>query len=318
LWIAFHLTAESSFRYFYALFLPVVWAATRQGMIGAVFCVVCLQFGLVLAGQLQTTPDVSLIEIQMRILVLALVGFFIGVSVDEQTRAAHRLRDTLRLVTAGEMAGAIAHELNQPLTALSAYSSACRLLVRQNQIEKLTEVVEQIIGESNRASNIVRRLRDLFGAGATSLTHFVVADLLKSATQYFQKSIANNDITLNIADSAPNVRIYGDEIQLDILIRNLLVNARDAIKEGARRPGVIDLAAYLGDDGKLHIRVTDNGAGIAGPHAIRLFDPFFSTKSSGLGLGLAICTEIATAHGGTLALIPGEYTCFELTLPIER
>ncbi len=318
LWLAYGIAAEHGYRYFYVLFLPVVWAATRQGMAGAIFSVALLQAGMIVAGQLQVTPEISLIEIQMRVLVLALVGFFIGVVVDEQRRSASQLRDSMRLAAAGEMAGAIAHELNQPLTALSAYSSACRILVQQNNQVKLTEVVSQMVAESNRASNVVRRLRDLFGSGATSLTRVDLPGLLGTVADDFRKHDPNSGIELVVAEPVPELSLYADQVQLEILFRNLLANARDAIVQAAILNGRIDIIAYQSDDGKLRIRLQDNGPGISSDFADRIFNPFVSSKSSGLGLGLAICREVATVHGGKLTCIPDEHACFELELPIGR
>ncbi len=317
LWLAFFLGAETSFHYFYVLFLPVVWAATRQGLAGAIVSIAFMQVGMIFGGQMQDTQEISLIEIQMRVLVLALVGFFIGVVVDEQHRSARQLRETMRLAMAGEMAGAIAHELNQPLTALSAYSSACRLLVDQNNTSKLPEVVTLMIVEANRAADVVRRLRDLFGSGATSLSRFMLADLLHAAMNAFQKHEPSDAIKVSLVGPIPERELYADRIQLEILLRNLLANAKDALIESGTKSGTIELRASQDPQGHLRIRVEDNGPGITGDLSAQIFDPFVSSKSSGLGLGLTICREIATAHGGSLTYITGDHGCFELVLPAE-
>lgn len=318
LWMIFIFDTGSGFRYFYVLFLPVVWAATRQGIAGAIVSIALMQVGMIFAGQMQDTQEISLIEIQMRVLVLALVGFFIGVVVDEQSRSARQLRETMRLAMAGEMAGAIAHELNQPLTALSAYSSACRLLVDQNNTAKLPEVVSQMIVEANRAANVVRRLRDLFGSGATALSRFMLSDLLYSAMDTFRKHEPTEGIALRLAGHIPDQVLYADRIQLEILLRNLLANAKDALVDSGTNPGNIELRATRDSQGCLRICVEDNGPGINGDFSGQIFDPFVSSKSSGLGLGLTICREIATAHGGSLTYITGNHGCFELVLPTEH
>ena len=135
LWIAFGFGAE--FKYFYVLFLPIVWAAARQGLAGAVLSAAIIQVGIVGAVQWVGLAPIAVLEIQMLAVVLALVGFFVGVVVDEQQRISAELRQTLRLAAAGEMAGAIAHELNQPLTAVSAYGSACEALLEQGVLLNL-------------------------------------------------------------------------------------------------------------------------------------------------------------------------------------
>ncbi len=318
LWVAYVLGSEHSYRYFYVLFLPVVWAATRQGMAGAILSVALLQMGMIAAVQIQEIQEISLIEIQMQVLVLTLVGFLIGVAVDEQRRSASQLRDSMKLAAAGEMAGAIAHELNQPLTALSAYSSACRLLLQQNNQAKLAEVVGQLVIESNRASNVVRRLRNLFGSGSTSLTHFPLLEFLQSVADDFRRLDAEGLVEVRVMPPIPALNLYADRVQMEILFRNLFANARDAVRCAAVPDGRIELSAHLVNDRTLRIRVQDNGPGISSELSDRIFNPFVSSKSSGLGLGLAICREVATVHGGKLVHIPGAHGCFELELPIEH
>ena len=134
LWIAFGFGSAADFKYFYVLFLPVMWAATRQGLPGAVLSVSAVQAGVIGSVLWLEISAITVLEIQSLAVVLALSGFFIGVVVDEKQRVSAELRQTLRLAAAGEMAGALAHELNQPLTALSAYGSACKLLLERGEV----------------------------------------------------------------------------------------------------------------------------------------------------------------------------------------
>ncbi|OHC71172.1 MAG: hypothetical protein A2045_08090 [Rhodocyclales bacterium GWA2_65_20] len=317
LWIAFDLGAEANFRYFYVLFLPLVWAASRQGLPGAVFCASALQLGMIIAGQMQASPEISVFELQMRALVLALVGFFIGAAVDEQRRAAADLRQSLRLAAAGEMAAALAHELNQPLTALSAYGAACERLLNQGHDEdKLREVLRRMIGEAGRAAEVVRRLRDFFRTGSTHLEQFPLSALIEAAARKFLEKAPARGIEFVVPPS-PEAILHADRLQLEVVLRNLLANAFDAVAtcpEGARRIG---LATEIDAAGRICIRVEDSGPGIAGNTAERLFEPFVSTKSSGLGLGLAISRAIAEAHGGALVAEVGDHGCFKLFLPLD-
>lgn len=317
LWIAFGIGAESSFRYFYVLFLPVVLAATRQGLAGAVLSVATMQCGMVVGGQLQDANEVSMIEIQMRVAVLALIGFFIGVVVDEQRRVTVKLRESMRLAAAGEMAGAIAHELNQPLTALSSYSSACRLLVEQQSYVRLGDVASKMINEAERASNVVRRLRDLFGSGTTTLERMSLEDMITSVGNSFLSAGSEDGITLELVNPIPDVELYVDRIQIEMLFRNLLSNAKDSLKDSDTPVPAIIIHARRDAVGSVQIRVEDNGPGVSPGIAMDIFEPFISTKSSGLGLGLAICKEIMAAHGGKLRYLPADHGCFELEFPIE-
>lgn len=317
LWIAFVAGATANFRYFYVLFLPLVWAASRQGMAGAVFCTSALQLGMIAAGQMQASPEISIFELQMRALMLALVGFLIGVTVDEQRRAAADLRQSLRLAAAGEMAAALAHELNQPLGALSAYGNACEWLLAQgDDANQLPGVIRRMVAEAGRAAEVVRRLRDFFRTGSTQLERFALVALVESATQPFVEKAPGAGVELTV-EPMPGLVLHADRLQLEVVLRNLLSNAFDAVAdrpEGTRR---VKLAAVAEATSWLCIRVEDSGGGVAGANAERLFEPFVSTKSSGLGLGLAISRAIAEAHGGALVAEAGAHGAFRLLLPFE-
>lgn len=286
-------------------------------MAGAVFCTSALQLGMIAAGQMQASPEISIFELQMRALILALVGFLIGVTVDEQRRAAADLRQSLRLAAAGEMAAALAHELNQPLAALSAYGNACeRLLAQGDAGNKLPEVIRRMVSEAGRAAEVVRRLRDFFRTGSTHLERFALTALVESATTPFLEKAPGAGVELAV-EPVPGLILHADRLQLEVVLRNLLSNAFDAVTEqpeGVRR---VKLTAAAEAASWLCIRVEDSGGGVAGGSAERLFEPFVSTKSSGLGLGLAISRAIAEAHGGALVADAGTHGCFRLLLPFE-
>jgi len=318
LWVAFGLGAESDFKYFYVLVLPIVWAAARQGLAGAVLSAAAVQVGIIVAVQMQGFAAITVFEIQTLTVVLALVGFFVGVVVDEQQRISAELRQTLRLAAAGEMAGALAHELNQPLTALSAYGTACEeLLARDETGEPLKHAIRLMVSESFRAAEVVRRLRDFFRTGTTRLEPVPLGELLPAAAAPFRARAAQGGVTLALTP-APEGIVMADRPQLEVVIRNLLSNAFDAVAtqpSGTRR---VSLSAEPEGPDRVCIRVEDSGPGLSGSAAARLFEPFSSTKSSGLGLGLAISRAIAEAHGGTLRAEVGDHGVFRLQLPFER
>lgn len=317
LWIAFVPGAQAQFRYFYVLFLPIVWAASRQGLAGAIFCVPVVQIGMMLAGLLHSPTEISLLELQMRAFLLAIVGFLIGVAVDEQRRASAELRQSLRLAAAGEMAGALAHELNQPLSALTAYSSAClQLIERKATREQLRDVATRINSEAARAAEVLRRLRDFFRTGATKLGVVSLAEIIDAVIGPFRTKAGAKGLEFEIG-SIPPVSINVDRLQVELVLRNLLANAFEATAEGRIKPPQVALTSFVEPGGGIVIEVADNGPGVAPEMADQLFEPFASSKSNGLGLGLAISRAIAEAHGGSLTAIFGERTCFRLKLPIE-
>ena len=316
LWIAFGLGGE--FKYFYVLFLPIVWAAARQGLAGAVLSAAITQVGIIGTVQWLELAPIAVFEIQMLAVVLALVGFFIGVVVDEQQRISGELRETLRLAAAGEMAGAIAHELNQPLTAVSAYGSACEALLEQGETgERLKDAIRRMVGESVRAAEVIRRLRDFFRAGTTRLEPIHLADLVSSASAPFVMRAAHEDIAFSVLP-IPEVTVLGDRPQLEIVVRNLLSNAFDAVSARPHEGRSVRLSAEPQGSDRVCIGVEDSGPGLSSASAARLFEPFSSSKASGLGLGLAISRAIAEAHGGALWTELGSHGVFRLTLPTER
>lgn len=317
LWVAFGVGAEADFKYFYVLFLPVAWAAARHGLAGAVVGAAIVQIGIIGAVQLLGFSAVTVLEMQTLAVVLVLFGFFIGVVVDEKQRVSAELRQTLRLAAAGEMAGALAHELNQPLTALSAYGTACEQLLERGETgERLRETIRRMVAESFRAADVVRRLRDFFRTGATKLEPISLGDLLASATSAFAAKAQQHGIEL-IIDPAPPCALLADRLQLEVVLRNLLSNAFDAVAEQAAGKRRVRLSVDPEGAGRVCIRVEDSGPGLSGAKAARLFEAFQSSKESGLGLGLVISRAIVEAHGGNLWAEVADRGLFKLVLPTE-
>lgn len=318
LWVAFGLGGQGEFQYFYLLCVPLVWAAARQGVQGAAICAFVLQGGIIAAVQWQNMVAVTVFELQMLGMVLAFVGLFIGVEVDEKQRLSHELQQTLRLAAAGEMAAALAHELNQPLTALGTYGAACELLLEQDADPKgLREVILRMLGESRRAAEVVRRLRDFFRTGATQLETLSLCELIREAVAQCAPKAQARHVEL-LVDEVPEAHLLVDPLQLQVVLRNLLENALDAVglEHEGRRYVSISVAV---SGGNATLRIRDSGPGLNSAQVDALFEPFRSSKSSGLGLGLVISRAIARAHGGDLeAVATRAGGLFVLTLPIEK
>lgn len=315
LWVAFGLGGSGEFQYFYLLFLPMVWAAARQGMAGAAIAAFVLQAGIIIAVHWLNLVAVTAFELQMLGAVLAFVGLFIGVVIDEKQRVSAKLRQTLRLAAAGEMAGALAHELNQPLTALSAYGMACEQLLEQGETgDRLRETIRRMVSESFRAADVVRRLRDFFRTGITRLEAISLEDLLASAAAPFTAKAQQQGIDLTI-DPAPACMLLADRLQLEVVLRNLLSNAFDAVAEQPAEQRRIHLSSHPEDAERVCIRVEDSGPGLSEAKAGRIFEAFQSSKASGMGLGLAISRAIVEAHGGSLSAEVTGHGLFKLVLP---
>src|SRR5690606_32685872 len=181
-----------------------------------------------------------------------------------------------------EMAGAVAHELNQPLTALSIYGSACeRLLQRGASDALLQQTIRSMVAESQRASDVLKRLREFFRTGTTALERLYLPDLVQGVAASFAAQAVREGVRLETG-ALPAVFLLGDRVQLEIVLRNLLSNAIQAV---ASMPDTLErrITVDAGADGaRLWIRIADNGPGIADKIRARLFEPFISLKSSGL------------------------------------
>ncbi|MBI3095854.1 MAG: MASE1 domain-containing protein [Rhodocyclales bacterium] len=317
LWIAFGLGANSDFQYFYALFLPIAWAASRRGLPGAIVVAAIIQFGIILAVQWLKISTVTVLEIQILAAVIALFGFFIGVVVDEKQRVSDELRQTLRLAAAGEMAGALAHELNQPLTALAAYGSACELLLDQGDTgTRLRDAVRNMVRESVRAAEVLRRLRDFFRTGTTKLEAISLADLISTSAASFARKAQQESITLTVG-TIPSCELLCDRLQLEVVLRNLLSNAFEAAMSSPAGQRSVRLSVEVEGISRVCVSVEDSGSGLDETSAARIFAGFQSTKASGLGLGLVISRAIAEAHGGNLWAEVSDHGVFRLLLPVE-
>lgn len=312
--LTFGLAGEEAYKYCYFLFVPIAWAAARQGMAGALVSTAMIQPGIILAAQILGFSAASLLEIQLLILALALVGFFVGVVVHEQRQTSLELRHSLRLAAAGEMAAALAHELNQPLMALAAYNNACQQLMALGETgPRLKEAVERMQTEASRAGAVVKRLRDFFRTGATQLESISLQHLLRESLDRHAVRARQLGVDL-VLEPCPALQLVADRLQLEMVLHNLLANALDAV--AGKAAGQVRLGADSGPGRELNIRVEDNGPGIPGD-ANTLFEPFVTTKSNGMGLGLAISRAMAEAHGGQLRAVPGPRGLLILTLPLN-
>ena len=225
------------------------------------------------------------------------------------------------MATAGELAAAVAHEVNQPLTAIANYVRACVLMQdRQEAGPQLRETLDKVGHEVTRASEVIRRLREFYRTGSARRERVSPRTLIDAAAESLGPRLAQNHIEfdLSCAPGLPPVEV--DTIQLQTVVHNLMQNAVDALaaSDAARR--LIRVAAMAGSGGTLVVEIADNGPGISAEVASRLFEPFTSTKADGMGLGLAMSRSIVEAHGGHLELRPGAGpgATFELTLPFAN
>lgn len=334
LWIAVGADGASDHKRLSALFLPVLAAALRRGIDGSCAALAATQLGLVTLLHQYGYDAAAFTEFQIVMLVLTMSGLLVGVVVSERERAdlaarhaEERLKDlqaqagqAARINLVSGMASALAHELNQPITAARALARSVQQILdspdadRERADKNLSGVISQI----DHAGGVVRRMREFLRRGQPHFSTLDVGQVLEDALVLASANAAANrvSIALEIGDGIPVV--FGDRIQLQQVILNLAHNAVEAIVEARRSDGQIRIVAQRSPrEPAVEIRVSDNGGGI--PEGLRLFEPLVSSKASGLGLGLSICASIVQAHGGRIWLHASdpEGTEFRLSLPIQ-
>jgi two-component system, LuxR family, sensor kinase FixL len=304
-------------KYFFVLFLPLIWIAARQGLVGAAAGLAFIQVGLIVVAQASGTEAGTLLELQARMLGLSVTGLLLGVVVDERERAQESLRQSLRLAAAGEMAAALAHEVNQPLTALVTYGRACQhmLALDRPDMAQLEQTVGKITEQAQRVGAIVKRLRDFLRSGTMNLERLAPAEFLDAMRTAFAQEAKADGIALTLKSEPDLPRVLVDRLELEIVLRNLIANALESIRESRPVRREIKLEALNHDGGFVCLSVIDSGPGIPPSLRDRLFLPFSTSKSHGMGLGLAISRAIVKAHGGRLWVEPIDYGSFHLTLP---
>ena len=231
-----------------------------------------------------------------------------------------RLLNVSRMATIGEMAAGVAHELNQPLTAIANYAHACeRLLARPGtDPNELREALRQIAAQTTRAADIIRRLRALARSNQEHLPVSMNAlveelhELLKT-----DASLHSVELTLDLSPGLPEVAADAGQIQQVIL--NFVRNSLEALSAQPSAKPTIAISTSLVNGSAVQLTVSDNGPGLAPDTVKRVFDPFFSTKENGTGLGLAISSTIARAHGGTVGYRANTPSgaCFYIVIPTQ-
>jgi two-component system sensor kinase FixL len=320
MWLIFYGLGSDPARLFYLLFVPLIWIAARGGMNGAVVATAIVQVGVVVGIHREAGAELPVLELQALVAALTLTGLYLGVMVDERERVAESLRQSLRLAAAGEMAGAIAHEVNQPLTALSNYGeSALMILEKQGSPgAALPEIIGKMLQESRRAAEVVRRLRDFFRSGTTRLESLPPQELLATVRRIGQQVLGAEHRVLTVREGAELPALYVDRMQIEVVIRNLIANAKDAIGSAGAEARTIDVQVRRHDAEHLCLVFADSGPGLSVEMRERAFEPFVSGKVTGLGLGLAISRAIAEAHGGSLEARPAVHGEFHLVLPCTQ
>ena len=244
---------------------------------------------------------------------------------EERSRAERALREAqaelahvTRVLAMGELTASIAHEVNQPLAAIVANANAgFRWLANPTpNLEEARNAISRIVRDGNRASDVIRRIRALVKKGDTEKTLLDVNEVIQEVVSLTHSEIQKSGVVLkmNLAGGLP--RIYGDRIQLQQVILNLVMNGIEAMNSVVDRPRDLLIRSSPHESDQLLVAVRDSGIGIDRENLDQIFNTFYTTKSQGMGMGLAISRSIVENHGGRLWAVPndGPGATFQFTL----
>jgi signal transduction histidine kinase len=309
LWIVFGTSLGGEPKLFYVLFLPVIWIAMRHGIEGGVIGTLAVQLGLIAAIVPTRQGGGTVLDFQFLMLAVAATGLLLGAAVSERRAIERQLRDkqtrldrSLRLAAASELASALAHELNQPLSAITNYLKGSRMLLARDAVphERVADAVERAAAEALRAGDIIRRLREFVARGETERSVESLPKLVEEASALALVGAKEYGIRVHYDFSRDVDLVLADKVQIQQVVLNLVRNAVDAMADSpsGRRELIVALEP-VGDD-MAQVSVTDTGPGIDPEIADQLFRPFITTKRTGMGVGLSISRTIVEAHGGRI------------------
>jgi PAS domain S-box-containing protein len=220
----------------------------------------------------------------------------------EVQRQRAELAHLSRVTMLGELSGSMAHELNQPLTAiLSNAQAAIRFLAHDTiDLDEVRDILKDIVEQDNRAGEVIRRLRLLLKKGEVQQQPLDLNDVVQEVLKLMRSDLVNQNVVAHTELTADLPSVKGDRVQLQQVLLNLVMNACDAMHGNAPADRQLVLRTELGADKAIHVSVSDCGVGLAPDKLEQVFMPFYTTKSHGLGLGLSVCRTIITAHGGNL------------------
>ncbi|MBR0819887.1 PAS domain-containing protein [Bradyrhizobium liaoningense] len=226
----------------------------------------------------------------------------------EADQQRQEIAHLMRVSTLGELSGAIAHEVNQPLTAILSNAQAALYILEQSEpnLAEVRDALQDIVKEDSRAGNVVRRLHGLLKKEQTRSEFVDLNEMVDSAQLLLRSELIRRRVTIetDLAKSRPTA--YGDSVQLQQVLLNLVINSMDAMASTPVSQRRVRICTRDGPDGAIELSVSDSGCGIRHVDGKQLFKPFYTTKDHGLGLGLTICSSIIRKHGGTLNLRDNE------------
>jgi two-component system, LuxR family, sensor kinase FixL len=310
---------------FYLLFLPIIWIALRWGAGVTAVALAALQIGIVAFVAKHNTPE-SFLAIQVLMVLLAGTGWFMGISESENSRInalMHSKDGELSSLNArmavSELTAVIGHELNNPLAALVNYLRSASLMLDLPNFDRssLQSALDKAQSEAARSVNVVRNLREFFRSGVVRRQSVDPRELAEEALAAMQIKFRSAGMAADLRVEVDLPPIAADHLQLSMVLQNLLANAYDAVCGSDQRHGRIAVVVTRRANDVM-FSVEDSGPGIPERLRDQIFRPVTSTKSAGMGLGLAICRSLVEANEGRIWLVRSDVsgTCIAFSIPL--
>jgi PAS domain S-box-containing protein len=232
-----------------------------------------------------------------------------------------RLQQSSRLITMGEMASSLAHELNQPLAAIANYNMGCvnRLQANDYRPEELLAAMQKASAQAERAGKIIRRVRDFVKKSEPNRSAVQIADVIEGVIGFAEIEARKAGVRISVSVPANLPDAYADKIMIEQVVLNLVKNGIEAMRDTPRAERELAISARANGKDFIEVRVADRGHGVLVEQAEKLFDPFYTTKPDGMGMGLNICRSIIEFHHGRLWTVDnsGRGSVFSFTLPVS-
>ena len=265
-------------------------------------------------------------KVQQRTAELARANDGLRAEMRERQRAEEALQKSqaelahiTRVMTLGELMASLAHEVNQPLAAVVTNAQACLrwLALEPPRPDEARAAVERIVRDSNRASEVIQRIRALVKKSEPQMAALDINDVIREAISLEQREMLSRQVSLRTELASALPPVLGDRVQLQQVVINLVMNALEAMAPVSDRPRDMLIRSQRDASNEVIVAVTDSGMGIDSENAERLFNAFFTTKPTGMGMGLSISRSIIAAHGGRLWASPNadHGSTFQFTLP---
>jgi signal transduction histidine kinase len=316
------------------IFPPLLWAAVRFGPGAAATALFCIAALSLLGTATQLGPFVlvtqadRVLSLQLFWIVLYLPVMLLAASIREREQAETALQEqrrqlahVTRVATVGELSGAVAHEVRQPLTSILANARAGMRLLGTGSlnVQEFREILEDIVHDSHHAETVIGNLRSFLRNGASHSQPVALDTVVRDALGLAHGTmvIAGIDVQMEVAPGLPPVQ--GDPVQLLQVVLNLVMNSCESLCEVPAAERQLRLRLTPGTKGHVELQITDTGVGLPSGEEDEVFKPFFTTKETGLGLGLAIARTIVIAHQGRMwgQNNPGGGATFHVELPVN-